>query len=56
LHYAAENGREEVAEFLLAHGADVNARKLFGDTPLDVAAKKEQKDMVRLLRKHGARK
>lgn len=34
LHYAAGHGREEVVAMLLENGADPNARRYHGDTPL----------------------
>lgn len=53
LHLAALSGHKELAEILLAHGADVNARNNSGKTPLQFA--KHRKDMAELLRQHGAR-
>jgi ankyrin repeat protein len=37
LHIAAKNGHRNVAELLLAEGADVNSRENFGETPLHLA-------------------
>jgi len=61
LHYAArgkyyypKGDHLAVARFLLAHGADVNAKADTGYTPLHVAAGLGQKDMVRFLLDNGA--
>jgi ankyrin repeat protein len=70
LHEAAEAGHKEVAEFLIAKGADVNAKThgeasvRAGDTvawhmeytctPLHLAAEAGHKDVVELLIAHGA--
>ena len=54
LHIAAFNDRKEVAEFLLANHADVNARSNNGSTPLHLAAGKGNKDIVELLLAHNA--
>ena len=54
LHWAAQKGHKEVAELLLANGADVNARNKYGDTPLHFAASAGSKDVVELLLAHGA--
>jgi uncharacterized protein len=56
LHLAAQKGYVELAEVLLAHGADVNASvKSRGEmvTPLAVALKADQKKMAELLRSKG---
>ncbi len=53
LHNAAAMGSKEIAELLIASGADVNAKTLYGTTPLDLV-KKEHKDVADLLRSHGA--
>jgi len=49
LHIAAFNDRVDVAKFLLAHKADVNAKAKNGSTPLHLAAAKGNKDVVELL-------
>jgi cytohesin len=38
LHYAAYGGHKEIAELLIAEGADVNAKDEDGVTPLHEAA------------------
>jgi hypothetical protein len=53
LHVAAKSGYKEIAEVLLASGADVNAKDLYGGTPLDEAVCRKRKDVAKLLRKHG---
>jgi hypothetical protein len=54
LHAAAHLGHLEIAELLLRHGADVNARGDGGDTPLHEAANNGHVEVVELLLKHGA--
>ena len=54
LHYAAR-GHKNVAELLLDNGADVNAKDKHGNTPLHKATLRGNKDIVELLRKHGAK-
>jgi hypothetical protein len=51
---AAIDRRNEVVELLLAHGADVNAKDNTGDTPLKYAKIYKEKELVELLRRHGA--
>lgn len=53
LHWAAYEGRRDVAELLLAHHAEVNARTKAGETPLHVALGNNHKDAAELLRQHG---
>ncbi|MGA3079904.1 MAG: ankyrin repeat domain-containing protein [Terracidiphilus sp.] len=54
LHIAAFNDRKDVAEFLLASKADVNAKAKNGSTPLHLAAAKGNKDIVDLLLANNA--
>jgi len=54
LHLAAGRGHKEVVEFLLEHGADVNARSPLHQTALYVAARQGHKEVVELLLEHGA--
>ena len=53
LHGAAW-GAYEIAALLLAHGADVNAKDLWKDTPLYAAAIRDNREMAALLLAHGA--
>jgi ankyrin repeat protein len=52
LHRAAEKGHKEIAELLIAAGADLNAKDDDGTTPLDMA---DDKEIADLLRKHGGK-
>ncbi|HEX8772262.1 MAG TPA: ankyrin repeat domain-containing protein [Pyrinomonadaceae bacterium] len=54
LHSAVSRRQTMIAEALLAHGANVNARQESGVTPLHQAAHNGQAEMVRLLLAHGA--
>jgi hypothetical protein len=49
LHIAAFNDYKDLAEFLIANKADVNAKAKNGSTPLHLAAAKGNKDIVELL-------
>ncbi len=56
LHRAASRGHQEIVELLIAHGADVNLKNKSGNTPIRSAAGKVYyKDIVELLKKHGAK-
>ena len=46
LHIAANNGHKEVAELLIAEGADVNAKGVIGITPLHYALTKEIAELL----------
>lgn len=55
LHFAADEGLEEVVELLLNHGADIEAKtKNDGLTPLHTAVTHGQKKTVRTLLQHNA--
>ncbi len=55
LYEAIDNRYKEIAEMLLAHGADVNAMGLFGSkTPLHRAASEGYRELVEMLLAHGA--
>ncbi|MCD4785853.1 MAG: ankyrin repeat domain-containing protein [Candidatus Eremiobacteraeota bacterium] len=63
LHYAIkakyidEGGEyEKTVETLIEKGADLDAKDRNGDTPLKMAEKFGQKKLVKILKKHGARK
>jgi len=55
LHYCALHGLSDVAEVLLAAGADVSARSDENLTPLKLATKMEYQQMVDLLQRYGAK-
>jgi len=57
LHVAVENGRADVAALLLEAGADPNhpSDMYDGWTPMLLAAGRETRELVELLRAHGAR-
>lgn len=55
LHYAVESGHKDVAEVLLANGADANAKDYGGNSPLQLAENKGSlRYMIELLRRYGA--
>ncbi len=53
LHVAAVKGHTEVVAFLMAHGADVNARDTNGKTPLDLAMEVHNGRVTEMLIQHG---
>ena len=59
LHDAALFGRNEIAELLIANGANMNAiivsGRNQGKTPLDLAIWRKKTETADLLRKHGGR-
>lgn len=56
LHFAAQERQLEIAEALLQAGAVVDARDVYGNTPLwrAVFASQGEADLIRLLRQSGA--
>jgi ankyrin repeat protein len=54
LHFAAEEGRTDVAKLLLARKADVNAGNNINATPLHLAALNGHNDVAKLLLACGA--
>ena len=53
LHFAAQNNSREVAQLLVAEGADINAKDHGGWTPLYNALWRGHKEMVELLIAEG---
>ena len=53
MHAAVFKGHKEIAELLIAKGADLNAKDNDGETPVDYAIRKEE--LADLLRKHGGK-
>ena len=53
LHLAAQGGHKEIAELLIAAGADVNAKNKYGTTPLHKAAFYGHKEIAELLIANG---
>lgn len=54
LHVAAVQDRDEAAELLLQHGAEVNAKTTTGFTPLHWAASRNARATADVLLRHGA--
>jgi ankyrin repeat protein len=54
LIFAARENNEEIAQLLIDHGADVNARNMYGDSPLSLAEKEGHTTIVEILKANGA--
>jgi ankyrin repeat protein len=54
LHLAVNQGTPEIVACLLAEGADIDARRAGGFTPLHDAAQLGNEEMIRLLLEHMA--
>ncbi|KAF2639800.1 ankyrin, partial [Massarina eburnea CBS 473.64] len=54
LHWAASEGKAEAVEFLLDHGADIEAKCSRGRTPLILAAEAGHEQVAKVLCTHGA--
>jgi len=55
LHFTACHGNNDVAELLIAKGADVNARNNKERTAFSLAKGNGHTEIVELLRKHDAK-
>ena len=55
LMVAGEENHVELAEFFISKGADVNHAEVHGYMPITRAFWKDNKDIMRLFRRHGAR-
>ena len=55
MHYAVTGDQKEIAELLIAAGADVNVKQKVGGTPLDAAITRFRTEIADLLRKHGGK-
>merc|ERR1712100_1013024 len=55
LHRMASNNLPVGAEALLAAGANPNGKGAMGDTPIRVAQSSRASDVIRVLRKYGAK-
>ncbi len=55
LHLAAVEGRRDVVELLLSKGADPNKGDIDQVTPLRTAIFNDKKEIISLLRSHGAK-
>lgn len=54
LHYAVFGGHKEIADYLMARGADVNALSTNGSSVLMMAVREGKEDLVRTLLEKGA--
>ena len=54
LHYAAQGGREALAQVLLGAGANINAADEYGATPLHEAAWWNKPEVAKVLLANGA--
>lgn len=54
LHYAAWANNVELTGYLIAHGADINAKDYTGETPLHFAAENDANEAIRKLLEMGA--
>jgi ankyrin repeat protein len=54
LHWAVKNGQKTMVELLIGEGADVNAKNGESKTPIEVVGNRNRKEIIDLLKKHGA--
>lgn len=55
LIFAARGNVQEIAKLLIEHGANVNAKNIYDQTPLSVAEEAGHTEMIQLLKAHGAK-
>ncbi len=55
LIYATRSNKPDIAKFLIEHDANVNAKNVRGQTPLSLAEKAGNTEMIELLKTHGAK-
>ena len=55
LHWTVSGGHKGIVELLIAKGADVNAKDVDNETPLDWAIDLKRTEIADLLRKHGGK-
>ena len=55
LHWTVSGGHKGIVELLMAKGADVNAKDVDNETPLDWAIDLKRTEIADLLRKHGGK-
>jgi len=53
MFFKSVNGKSQI-KILIAKGADINAKDNSGKTPLAIAIEKNHKEIISLLKKHGA--
>ncbi|WP_347275024.1 ankyrin repeat domain-containing protein [Candidatus Kuenenia sp.] len=53
LHLAAHEGQKAIVKTLISYGADIHARAKNGDTPLDIAKKRNHLAVVNILEGKG---
>ena len=54
LHYAAQKNNIPMAKYLIAHGANINARNIEGDTALHIATRNRNRAMIFVLLANNA--
>ena len=54
LHYAAMEGRIELATLLIERGAEINPISGYNETPIDIAHEYSETDMIAFLKTKGA--
>ncbi len=53
LHYAVDDGNFEIVKYLVEMGAEINSLSLNKETPLDIALRKDFKEISEFLIKNG---